>query len=230
MPTNNVIVNVLNLSKIFSRKNVHSQALGGISFSIDRGEVVGYLGPNGAGKTTTVRILLGLLKPTGGTVKVHAQRVGFVLDVPSLYPQLTLKDNLQFYSGFLDVPFSRALDLLKQVGMAAHLDRELGTFSRGMKKRVELARALLNEPDLLLLDEPLSGLDPAAQAGFRDILKEQMSQGVSMLVTSHDLYNIQLLATRFLFIKAGLIQGDVPASKITSSEMLEALYHSKIGE
>jgi len=230
MPSNNVIVNVRGLSKIFVSKKTRQQALGGISFSIGQGELVGYLGPNGAGKTTTVRILLGLLRPSGGTVEVNARRIGFVLDVPSLYPQLTLKDNLQFYAGFLGVPFSRAIELLDQVGMCAHLDGKVGTFSLGMKKRAELARALLNEPDLLLLDEPMSGLDPAAQAELRDILKGQMSHGVSMLVTSHDLYNIQLLATRFLFLKRGLIMGDVPASNVASSQMLEALYHDRMGE
>jgi len=230
MPSDGVIVNVSDLSKIFVNRKTRLQALGGISFSIGQGELVGYLGPNGAGKTTTVRVLLGLLRPSGGTVEVHARRIGFVLDVPSLYPQLTLDDNLRFYSTFLGVPFTNALDRLTQVGMSAHLNEKVGTFSLGMKKRAELARALLNEPDLLMLDEPMSGLDPSAQAELRDILEEQMSHGVSMLVTSHDLYNIQLLATRFLFLKRGLIAGDVPASNVTSGQMLETLYHDTMGE
>lgn len=230
MPNAGVMVNVRHLSKIFINKKTQLQALGGISFSIGRGELVGYLGPNGAGKTTTVRILLGLLKPSGGTVEVHARRMGFVLDVPSLYPQLTLGDNLRFYSAFLGVPFTNAMDRLTQVGMSAHLNEKVGTFSLGMKKRAELARALLNEPDLLMLDEPMSGLDPSAQAQLRDILKEQVERGVSVLVTSHDLYNIQLLATRFLFLKGGLIAGDVPAAKVASGQMLEALYHDTMGD
>lgn len=230
MPKNNSLVDICNLSKIFINKKTRQQALGGISFSIGRGELVGYLGPNGAGKTTTVKILLGLLRPTGGTAKVYTKRLGFVLDVPSLYPQLTLRDNIHFYSKFLGIPFNLSLDRLAQVGMSAYLDGKVGTFSLGMKKRAELARALLNEPDLLLLDEPMSGLDPAAQADLREILKEQMSKGVSMLVTSHDLYNMKLLGTRFIFLKSGLIVSDVPASNVASDHELEAFYHNVIGE
>jgi ABC-type multidrug transport system ATPase subunit len=230
MPKNNSLVDISNLSKVFINKKKHQQALGGISFSIGRGELVGYLGPNGAGKTTTVKILLGLLRPTGGTANVYTRRLGFVLDVPSLYSQLTLRDNIHFYSKFLGVPLSRALDRLAQVGMSAYLDGKVGTFSLGMRKRVELARALLNEPELLLLDEPMSGLDPTAQVALREILKEQMLKGVSMLVASHDLYNMQLLGTRFIFLKSGQIVSDVPASSVASDHELESFYHNVMGE
>jgi len=217
------------VTKVFRGKKNPVQALGGISFSLAPGELVGYLGPNGAGKTTTVRILLGLLKPSSGTVMVRTQRVGFVLDVPSLYPQLSLRDNFRFYARLLGVPFEAAVAKLEQVGMAGHLEEKVETFSLGMKKRAELARALLNEPELLLLDEPASGLDPEAQAALRAVLEQQRAAGAAILVTSHDLYNMQLVATRFLFLKAGRIVGDVPASEVTSSQTLEALYRERMG-
>jgi len=155
--------------------------------------------------------------------------VGFVLDVPSLYPQLSLRDNFRFYARLLGVPFEAAVAKLEQVGMAGHLEEKVETFSLGMKKRAELARALLNEPELLLLDEPASGLDPEAQAALRAVLEQQRAAGAAILVTSHDLYNMQLVATRFLFLKAGRIVGDVPASEVSSSQTLEALYRERMG-
>jgi ABC-2 type transport system ATP-binding protein len=230
MASDGVLLRVTGLSKVFETKKARVAALSAVSFSMCRGEMVGYLGSNGAGKTTTVRAILGLLKPTAGTVEIQAQRVGFVLDVPSLYPQLTLKDNLRFYSALLGVPFERAKDCLALVGMSGHVDARVGTFSLGMKKRAELARALLNQPELLLLDEPFSDLDPSAQADLREILREQRSTGVSMLLTSHDLYNVQLLSTRFFFLKQGRLVRDLPASSASSSRELEILYHATLGE
>ena len=230
MASDDVMLRVTGLSKVFENRKERVEALAGVSFSIRKGEAVGYLGLNGAGKTTTVRAILGLLRPSAGIVETKAQRVGFVLDVPSLYPQRTLKDNLGFYSAVLGVPFERAKDCLALVGMSAHIDARVGTFSLGMKKRAEIARALLNQPELLMLDEPFSGLDPSAQASLRNILREQRSTGVSMLLTSHDLYNVRLLSTRFFFLKQGRLVGDLPASSAGSSRELEILYHATLGE
>lgn len=222
------LIQVRDLEKDFRHKQKTMKALQGVSFSVQAGESVGYLGPNGAGKTTTLRILLGLLRPSAGTAEVRARRIGFVLDTPSLYSKLTLRQNLAFYAEILKVAPPSYLRWAEEFRLTEHLDKRVMTFSLGMGKKAEIARALMTEPDLLVLDEPSSGLDPAAQADLRAILRALSAKGVSILVTSHDLYNVQQICQRYIFIKDGRIVMDQSSGEISTQE-LEKLYIEKIG-
>ena len=223
MTAHETVVQVRALGKEFQRRGEVVQALTDVSFSIGRGEVVGFLGPNGAGKTTTIRILLGLRRATRGEICITARRVGFVLDVPALYPHFTLERNLEFYSELLGLA-PRAWEAhIPTLGLSDVVKVRVRELSLGMKKRAELARALLGEPDLLLLDEPTSGLDPQAQETFRKVLRAEAEKGVSILMTSHDLFNVQKVCDRFLVIRQGRILVDESADG-RDAEALERLY------
>lgn len=229
MTAREAVVEVRALGKVFQRHGSPVQALSDVSFSIGRGEAVGFLGPNGAGKTTTVRVLLGLRRPTTGEVRVTARRVGFVLDVPSLYPQLTLERNLDFYCELVGLGARAWGERVSALGLSDVLKVRVGELSLGMRKRAELARALLGDPDLLLLDEPTSGLDPQAQEKFREVLRGEAERGVAILMTSHDLFNVQKVCDRFLLIRGGRIVADEAARGRDAAD-LERLYLAAVGE
>lgn len=216
------------VSKVFSKGGRTVRALDRLSFTVSRGEAVGLLGPNGSGKTTTIRILLGLRQPSEGRVSVLARKVGFVLDLPALYPQLTLARNLAFYADLLRVPRSAIDRRLGEVGLREEAGSRVEALSLGMRKRAEIARALLTDPDLLLLDEPTSGLDPEAQAELRAVLRTEVERGVSILMTSHDLYNVQKVCSRVLVLRQGRLVADEPASNLAPAG-LEELYLSAMG-
>lgn len=222
-PGRPVILEVRSLSKTYRGKNT-VPALDGVSFTVCRGDIVGYLGPNGAGKTTTIHILLGLVAADGGTFSIDAERVGFVLDSPSLYPHLTLRENLRFYANLVKADGRSALELAARVGLKDSLERKVGEFSLGMKKRAELARVLLNRPDLIFLDEPLSGLDPIGQKEVREELINLSRGGVTLFITGHDLYNIHQMCNRFLFLDRGRLAHRIENSQLNSAEELEAIY------
>jgi heme exporter protein A len=167
-------------------------ALAGVTLTVEEGETLAVFGANGAGKTTLLRILATLLRPHHGAVKVlgHAlpregwavrRKIGFLGHDPLLYRDLTARENLQFHARLHDVPFDRIDALLDAVGMLARADDPVHTFSRGMVQRTAVARAVLHEPELLLLDEPLAGLDPGAAA-----LVEPLLAGRTRVVISHD--------------------------------------------
>ena len=168
-----------------------------VSFQVQAGEVVGYLGPNGSGKTTTIRLLLGLLQPSGGTATVlgyDVQRepeqirsqVGYMSQKFSLYHDLTIGENLTFYAGIYGVrDRNRSQEVLELVGLHG-TDREfVGDLSTGLQQRVALASAIIHSPKLLFLDEPTSGVDPAARRSFWDLIYELVEQGVTAFVTTH---------------------------------------------
>jgi len=228
LSTDRSVVSLQEVSKVFEKGGRTVKALDGMSFTVNRGEAVGLLGPNGSGKTTTVRILLGLRNPTTGRASVFAAKVGFVLDLPALYPQLTLARNLEFYADLLQVPRSAIDRRLGDVGLRGESGSRVGELSLGMKKRAEIARALLPDPDLLLLDEPTSGLDPEAQAALRAVLRAEVERGVSILMTSHDLYNVQKVCGRVLVLRHGRLVADEPAANLDPAG-LEALYLHAMG-
>jgi ABC-type multidrug transport system ATPase subunit len=217
------VIEARSLSKTYRGKKT-VQALDRVSFTIRRGDIAGYLGPNGAGKTTTIHILLGLATADGGTFSITAERVGFVLDSPSLYPHLTLRENLRFYADIVKADWRIAADRVAQVGLADSMDRRIAEFSLGMKKRAELVRVLLNRPDLIFLDEPLSGLDPIGQKEVREELRNMARDGVTLFITGHDLYNIHHMCNRFLFLSQGRLVHRIDTSALDSAEELEAVY------
>jgi lipooligosaccharide transport system ATP-binding protein len=204
----------------------------GLSFEIRRGECFGLLGPNGAGKTTTLRCCLGLIEPNGGTIELVGEpvpkaareariRVGVVPQMDNLDPDFTVVENLSVYGRYFAIPEAvlreRIPKLLDFAGLAAKGKQSLRTLSGGMKRRLTLARALINDPDLLILDEPTTGLDPQARHLIWDGLRQLLSQGKTILLTTHFMDEAERLATRLAVIDHGtMIASDTPRALIAA--------------
>ncbi|MBW3084078.1 putative ABC transporter ATP-binding protein YxlF [Austwickia sp. TVS 96-490-7B] len=200
------LISVAGLTKVFGSRAVLSD----ISFEINRNERVGLIGPNGAGKTTLFRLLLGLLKPTQGEIIFDEQAVGkrhehigFCFDNDGLYGSLTARENMEFFQRCYRSQQSVEL-LLSTVGLDATDGRVVSKYSLGMRKRLGLARSLLSEPTLLLLDEPLLGLDPDGQAEFIEQLRK-LGTDTSILLSSHDLEAVSSLCTRVIGLSGSVV-------------------------
>ena len=194
------------------------QALDHLQLAVPSGKIVGFLGPNGAGKTTTIKILTGLLRPSEGQAYVWGvdvvedpreamARVGAVVETPELYPELTPREILS-YVGRLrhmasDAIRERSKAVLEEVKMTEWADQRTGKFSKGMKQRVGIAQALLDEPDLLILDEPTGGLDPRGMAEVRDVIKALGKGGITVFMSSHLLYEVQETCDSVALINKG---------------------------
>lgn len=198
------------------------EALRGISFEVAPGEVLGFLGPNGAGKSTTIKILTGQLKPDAGTVRVlgadvtrdggaFRARIGVSFEEKNLYQDLTAAENLRFFARLFGLRKVDAMALLERVGLGSRADDRVATYSKGMRQRLMMARALVNAPDVLFLDEPTDGLDPASSQTIRDIIREQAKAGVAVLLTTHDMWEADELSNRVAFIDKGVVHAlDTP--------------------
>ena len=203
-----------------------NEVVRGLSFAIRRGECFGLLGPNGAGKTTTLRCCLGLIDPDGGAIEMVGEpvpkaareariKVGVVPQMDNLDPDFTVRENLIIYGGYFGLPRSvleeRIPRLLDFAGLSTKKDVGIRTLSGGMKRRLTLARALVNDPELLILDEPTTGLDPQARHLIWDGLRQLLSQGKTILLTTHFMDEAERLATRLAVIDHGvLIASDSP--------------------
>ena len=209
------MIEVQNLTKRFSGTTV----LRGIDFQVKEGEIFGYLGPNGAGKTTTMRIILGLLKPTSGRALVFGKelsdnddlrrRVGVLLENDGLYERLSAYENLNYYAQLYSVSNieGKTKDLLEFVGLSDRQNDKVGTFSKGMKRRLALARSIIHDPDVLFYDEPSAGLDPEAQKMVRDlILRLSREKGRTIFLNSHDLDEVQRVCSRIAILQKGEIK------------------------
>ncbi|HEX9617378.1 MAG TPA: ABC transporter ATP-binding protein, partial [Anaerolineales bacterium] len=173
-------------------------AVDGLSLRVNQGEIYAFLGLNGAGKTTTIRLLLGMVKPTSGEACVLGRRirlgekkpwdsVGYMVEIPFAYPELSVRENLDIMRRLRPGTEPRSVDrVIEQLGLAAYADRRTGTLSHGNHQRLGLAKALLHSPELLLLDEPASGLDPAGIVEIRELLLQLVrEQGVTVFMSSH---------------------------------------------
>lgn len=203
---------VNNLRKIIGKKEI----VKGISFELKEGEVFGFLGPNGAGKTTTIRMLVGLIKPTSGTISIcghHLDRqfskaisnIGCIVENPELYPYLSGYENLQYFIRMVpDIPKDRWKEVVELVGLQNRIHDRVHTYSLGMRQRLGIAQALLGKPKVLILDEPTNGLDPAGIREMREFIRFLAEQeGLSVLVSSHLLSEIQLMCDRVAIISKG---------------------------
>lgn len=185
------------------RRFAYRTVLADVTFRLGRGDVLLLVGPNGAGKTTLIRVLAGLLRPAAGTVERHGA-IGMVAHDAMLYPALTARENLRFFARLHGVGDQGRVDtLLEQVGLARRADDRVGTFSRGMLQRVAIARALLHEPELLLFDEPLSGLDAAASRTLVELLLTFRERGTAMIIVSHEMERLGRVATHMVRLAAG---------------------------
>ena len=208
----NYAIETNHLSKFYGKV----RAVNTINVRVKRGEIYGFLGLNGAGKTTTIRALLGMIRPSGGNVKVLDQpvgpngrgpwsRVGHLVESPSAYPELTVRENLEIARRLQRVSDPNATSrVIEQLGLTAYADRKAGTLSTGNLQRLGLARALLHEPELLILDEPANGLDPAGVVEIRELLASLAHEkGVTIFMSSHILTEVDRLATRIGIIHQG---------------------------
>jgi heme exporter protein A len=203
-------------------------ALAGVDLSVDTGEFVTLVGPNGAGKTTLLRILATLTRPTSGTVRIAGmdpgregvrirRHIGFLSHRTLLYDDLTAEQNLQFYGRMYDLGdggSQRIEMLLKRVGLETRRRDLVRTFSRGMKQRLSVARAVLHSPHLLLLDEPYTGLDPVASQSLSDLLVSLADEGTTVVLTTHDLSRGLAVGRRVVVLVGGKIARDVSRAEV----------------
>lgn len=191
-------------------------AVNGISFFVERGEILGFLGPNGAGKSTTIQMLTGQLRPRSGhaeilgsdvwkSQKVVKRRFGVCFEQPNLYEQLTARENLVFFARLYQIGGFKPEHFLERVGLGDRMNDMVAKYSKGMKQRLMLARALINTPDVLFLDEPASGLDPVSAEALRNIILEEKQRGVAIVLTTHDMVDADKLSDRVAFINDGQI-------------------------
>ena len=220
---------------LFNKRKKVVHAVRGISFTVEQGEIFGLLGQNGAGKTTTIKMLITMLAPTGGTCKVLGyntfgqekmirSRINFVFGGEyGLYRRLSARDNLKYFANLYKMPpkvrDNRIEELLELVDLKDRADTRVETFSKGMTQRVQIARGLINNPEVIFMDEPTIGLDPVGAQMLRDTIVEINSRGTTVLLTTHNMYEADELCNRIAIIKEGeFLALDTPAnikSKLT---------------
>jgi ABC-2 type transport system ATP-binding protein len=192
------------------------RAVDDISFIVKKGEILGLLGPNGAGKSTTIQMLTGQLRPQSGSAlilgmdvrknhKAVKQKFGVCFEQPNLYEQMTAKENLVFFAKLYRINGFTPEPILKKVGLGDRMNEMVSKYSKGMKQRLMLARALINSPDVLFLDEPASGLDPVSAEALRTIIFKQKHSGTAIVLTTHDMADADKLSDRVAFINNGKI-------------------------
>ena len=197
-------------------------AVDSLTMSVPRGHAFGLLGPNGSGKTTTMGMLLGLVRPTSGSFSLFGsrdglqeslRRVGAIVEYPAFYPYLTGRENLQYFQGIFQRGAPQDIDrLLDKVGLAQSADRRFSTYSLGMKQRLGLAFVLLGDPEVLFLDEPTNGMDPAGMADVRYLIRELCADGRTVLLASHMLHEVEQVCDSVVIMSKGALiaQGSVP--------------------
>jgi ABC-type multidrug transport system ATPase subunit len=192
------------------------EAVKGISFEIAPGEIFGFLGPNGAGKTTTIKMLTGQLRPAAGTVRILGQdvgrddaetqaRIGVCFEEKNLYDAMSGEENLRFFAALYGADGVDTDVLLKRVGLADRAKDRVGSYSKGMRQRLMVARSILHAPMVLFLDEPTDGLDPVSSKAIRAIIREEAERGAAVLLTTHDMWEADELSNRVAFINEGRI-------------------------
>jgi heme exporter protein A len=223
------LITVNKLVKRFGLKTV----LRGMDFEVQPGEFVALLGPNGAGKTTFLRILAALSRPSLGEVNIAGYklpheaaqvraRLGVVSHLPLLYGDLTAEENLRFYARMYNIPNYelRVMEVLEMVGLEARRRDLVRTFSRGMQQRLAIGRAVLHDPDVVLFDEPYTGLDQDASSMLDDVLKTVAARGRTIVMTSHDLARVEDLATRFDILSRGVISASASRKELKKTNLL----------
>ena len=228
-------LNIEDLHKTFSLGFIpkKKKILKGISLSVNQGEIFGYLGPNGAGKTTTIKCILGLIFPDQGKIELFGHpylslrakaRTGFLPENPYFYDHLKASEFLDFYSQLFSMKKKEREDkikyLLHMVGLEQSTDLQLRKFSRGMLQRIGLAQALLNDPSLVLLDEPLGGLDPLGRKEIRDVIVKLKEEGKTVFLSSHILQDIEMICDRVAILVNGEIVNQGTLKDLISEKIL----------
>ena len=218
------ILSITNLNKIYN-KYVH--AVNNVSLEIQKGNVYGILGPNGSGKSTTLGIVLNVVNKTSGEyswfdgkVETHEalKKVGAIIERPNFYPYMTAKQNLELVCKIKNIDYSKVQEKLALVGLVEREDSKFSTFSLGMKQRMAIASALLNDPEILILDEPTNGLDPQGIHQIRDIIRLIASQGTTILLASHLLDEVEKVCSHVLVLQKGKILYSGTVDGMTANE------------
>ena len=214
------VLEVKNINKFFGKK----QILKDISFDIEEGEILGFVGPNGSGKTTTIKIILGLQKASSGEVYINGEnvkenfekairKVGAIVESPDMYMYLSGLDNLKLVANYYNISHDKIDSIVEFVGLKDRIKDTVSKYSLGMRQRLGIAQAILNKPNLLIVDEPTNGLDPSGIIEFRKMLKElAKKEKMSIFISSHNLAEIENICDKVLLLKEG---------KIVSSDVLK---------
>jgi ABC-2 type transport system ATP-binding protein len=240
-------IEILGLTKDFPigfwRKRMR-RSLDSLSFQVEEGEVFGFLGPNGAGKTTTMKLLMGLIFPTSGTARVRGRsiddvemhrEIGYLPEQPYFYDYLTARELLDYYARFSNYSATerrkRVASFLERVGLAAACDVQLRKFSKGMLQRAGIAQAILHDPPVVILDEPMSGLDPVGRREVRDIILDLKKQGRTVFFSTHILSDAEMLCDRVAVLAGGKLQGVGAPGEIVSmkAQSMEILFEPRDG-
>ncbi|RZJ36223.1 MAG: ATP-binding cassette domain-containing protein [Flavobacterium sp.] len=220
------------METILSIKNLHKRygyvhAVNNVSLEIHKGNVYGILGPNGSGKSTTLGIVLNVVNKTageytwfGGAMQTHEalKKVGAIIERPNFYPYMTAEQNLKLVCKIKGIDYSKIAEKLEIVGLTERKDSRFSTFSLGMKQRLAIASALLNDPEILILDEPTNGLDPQGIHQIRDIIKKIASQGTTILLASHLLDEVEKVCSHVLVLRKGKILYSGTVDGMTTNE------------
>jgi len=229
------VIEVLGLRKEYRRfRRGRTVAVDGLDLSVPEGGVFGFLGPNGAGKTTTIRCLLGLVRPSAGGCRLLGAdapgglssvigRVGSIVEMPLLYPRFSGRRNLELLGALAGVGRTRAREVLERVGLAERGDDQVKTYSLGMRQRLGIGAALLKDPELLILDEPANGLDPAGIVEVRELLRSLGREGRTVFVSSHILSEVQQIADRVAILSAGRAVAVGPVGDVLRAGRSEGL-------
>lgn len=227
----------------FWRKRMR-RSLDSLSFQVEEGEVFGFLGPNGAGKTTTMKLLMGLIFPTSGTARIRGRaiddvamhrEIGYLPEQPYFYDYLTARELLDYYARFSNYSAperrERVGKFLARVGLAAAADVQLRKFSKGMLQRVGIAQAILHDPPVVILDEPMSGLDPVGRREVRDIIQTLKEQGRTVFFSTHILSDAEMLCDRVAVLAGGKLQGVGAPGAIVAIQApaMEILFEAREG-
>ncbi|QXD13707.1 ABC transporter ATP-binding protein [Rhodocaloribacter litoris] len=233
-----MVIETQNLVKRYGKVT----AVDGVSLRVSQGEIYAFLGLNGAGKTTTIRMLLGMVKPTSGEVRVLGTRVriggpkpwasvGYLVETATAYPELTVRENLEVVQRLRPGTEPQAVDrIIEQLGLSAYADRRAGTLSLGNLQRVGLAKALIHQPEVLILDEPFNGLDPAGIVEIRELLRELVrNQGVTVFMSSHILGEVSRLADRIGIIHQGRLLQELDIAELERRRKRRLLVQTRDG-
>lgn len=210
---------ITNLTKSYGETII----LDNVNLSIDSGEIVGLLGRNGAGKSTLMKCIVGLVRKDYGKIKfngVVSNKFGYLIEYPAFYPNLSAYDNLKIFASILNVCDKRIKDVIDIVGLTKHGDKIFANYSLGMKQRLGLGRVLLTDPDLLILDEPFNGLDPSGVIEIRGLLKELAKSGKSILISSHNLPEIERIVDQINLIHNTKIVKSVNINEVHKEKRL----------
>ena len=227
--TNGALVELVGVSKQY--RDV--KALDRVDLVIGAGEIVGLLGPNGAGKTTLMRIILGLARPTEGRLTVFGRRpgdpaglarLGATIEGPAFVPSMSGYDNLRLAALAKGAPEQEIRRCLEAVGLVAAAKRKFRVYSMGMKQRLALAQALLGDPELIVVDEPMNGLDPRGVVEMRELILQLARGGRSVLISSHQLHEIELVCPRVVVLDGGQVKADGPVAELAGDGLESAFF------